>query len=184
MTEYSLDRFNVLVVEDNPYLRLLLVQALRAIGIGNVKTANEGSEAIILLKLTVSDPVKAGVVSFDMILSNWQMSPVDGMMLLRWVRRHKESPNRFIPFVMVTGYADRERIAEARDAGVTEVLAKPFSVTGVAQRLLQVIERPRQFIHTYDYFGPDRRRQNVGPPDGRERRRADDGHLDYVHDYE
>ena len=89
MTEYSLDRFNVLVVEDNPYLRLLLVQALRAIGIGNVKTANEGSEAIILLKLTVSDPVKAGVVSFDMILSNWQMSPVDGMMLLRWVRRQR-----------------------------------------------------------------------------------------------
>ena len=78
-------------------------------------------------------------------------------MLLRWVRRHKESPNRFIPFVMVTGYADREKVREARSMGAIEMLAKPFSVVNLGQRLLQVVNRPRKFVHTVKYFGPDRR---------------------------
>ena len=183
MTEYSLERFSLLVVDDNPYIRLLLTQALRAVGIGQLRNASDGSEAIELLRLVGSDPVKAGVMNFDMILSNWQMSPIDGLMLLRWVRRHKDSPNRFIPFVMVTGYADRDKVAEARDAGVTEILAKPFSVAAVAQRMVQLIERPRQFVHTATYFGPDRRRQNMGSPDGVDRRTGDT-HVDIVYDYE
>jgi len=184
MADYDLQRFSVLVVEDNPYLRSLLVQALKALGMGSVRTVGHGGEAIELLRLVAADPVKAGVMGFDLILSDWHMSPIDGLMLLRWVRRHKESPNRFVPFVMVTGYADRDKVAEARDMGVTEMLAKPFSVSSVAQRILQVIERPRQFVHTATYFGPDRRRQNFGPPGGAERRRPDDSHAEIIYDPE
>lgn len=172
MAQYNLDRFSVLVVEDNNYLQLLLVQALRALGVGNIRTASHGGEAIDILKLMAIDPTKAGLMSVDLIVSNWQMSPIDGLMLLRWVRRHKESPNRFIPFVMVTAYADEDKVREARDMGVTEMLAKPFSVSAMAQRLQQVIEKPRQFVHTPDYFGPDRRRQNLGPPTLMEERRV------------
>ena len=61
-------------------------------------------------------------------------------------------------------------MAEARDLGVTEMLAKPYSIDGVATRLLQVIDRPRQFVHTGDYFGPDRRRHQVAFSD-RDRRK-------------
>jgi DNA-binding response OmpR family regulator len=84
---------------------------------------------------------------------------------------------------MVTGYADRDKVAAARDMGVTEMLAKPFSVTSLAQRLLQVIDRPRQFVHTHDYFGPDRRRQNLGPSDGAERRTMPEEEIEVVYDY-
>jgi two-component system chemotaxis response regulator CheY len=182
MADYSFDRFSILLAEDNAYLRSLLMQSLKAIGVGNVRVCNDGGEAIDVLRLMAKDPTKAGLMSVDMILSNWQMSPVDGMMLLRWVRRHKESPNRFIPFVMVTGYADREKVAEARDMGVTEMLAKPFSVTGVAGRLLQVVDRPRQFVHNPDYFGPDRRRQKGEGPDGTERRVMQESDIEIIYD--
>jgi hypothetical protein len=52
---------------------------------------------------------------------------------------------------------------------VTEFLAKPFSVTMLAQKLQTVIERPRQFVHTASYFGPDRRRRSEAYK-GQERR--------------
>ncbi|MDP6706322.1 MAG: response regulator [Alphaproteobacteria bacterium] len=183
MAELSLDRFSVLLAEDNPYLRTLLLQALKAMGVGTVRTVNDGGAAIEVLQLLKDDPVRAGMMNVDIILSNWQMSPVDGLMLLRWVRRHKESPCRFIPFVMVTGFADKEYVAQARELGVTEMLAKPFSVQSVAERVLQVIERPRQFVHTPNYFGPDRRRQQLAsPPDG-ERRILTEDEIDVVYDY-
>ena len=174
MALYDLDRVTILVVDDNAYMRTLLLNSLKALGVGQVKLASHGGEAIELLKLMAADPMKAGVMSLDLIYSNWQMSPVDGSMLLRWVRRHKDSPDRFIPFVMVSGYADRPKVAEARDLGVTEFLAKPFSVEAVAQRLLQVIDRPRVFVHTVDYFGPDRRRQQL-PFRGEDRRKLREG---------
>lgn len=183
MTNYNLERFSVLVVDDNRYMRQLLTMSLKALSVGQVRQAEHGGEAIEFLKLMAQDPVKAGIMSVDIIFSNWQMSPVDGLMLLRWVRRAKESPNRFIPFVMVTGYADPKRVAEARDTGVTEILAKPFSVQGVAGRLQQVIERPRQFVHTMTYFGPDRRRrQQIFMDDDRRRLSDADPEVEIIHD--
>lgn len=182
MTTYSFDRFSILVVEDNSYLRSLLTQCLKAIGAGNVRVTSDGGEAIDVLKLMKKDPTKAGLMSVDMVISNWQMSPVDGLMLLRWVRRHKDSPHRFIPFVMLTGYADRERVGTARDMGVTEIIAKPFSVTSIAKRLIQVIDRPRQFVHTANYFGPDRRRRDEGAPGGQERRVVTESEIEIVYD--
>ena len=174
MAEYSLDRVSVLVVEDNAYIRSLLNTALKALGVGTVKTAKDGGEAIELMKLVATNPMKAGVMAIDLVFSNWQMSPVDGAMFLRWVRRHKESPDRFVPFVMLTGYADHDKVAEARELGVTEMLAKPFSVDSVSQKLLQLIDRPRQFIHNSSYFGPERRRQAL-PYNGEERRKLKEG---------
>lgn len=182
MAEFSLERFSVLVAEDNNYLRTLMMQALKALGVGNVRTVSDGGEAIEVLQLLQKDPMRAGMMNVDFILSNWQMSPVDGMMLLRWVRRHKESPCRFIPFVMVTGYADKEHVAQARSLGVTEMLAKPFSVDSVAERVLQLIEKPRQFIHTHDYFGPDRRRQQFDIKTA-ERRVIAEEDIEVVYDY-
>ena len=177
MANYSLDRFAALVVEDNAYIRRLLQTTLHSLGIGTVKTVEHGGEAIDLIKLIASDPMKAGIMSLDLIFSNWQMSPVDGSMLLRWIRSHKESPDRFIPFAMVTGYADRDKVAEAREIGVTEFLAKPFSIEAVTARLTQVIERPRPFFHTSSYFGPDRRRQQVDykAADRRKLKEGDEG---------
>lgn len=182
MADYDFDRFSILVVEDNQFILKLLVQGLRAIGVGNVRTAADAGEAIDILQLMAIDPTKAGLMSVDIVLTNWQMSPVDGMMLLRWIRRHKESPNRFIPVVMVTGYADRDKVDEARDMGITEILGKPFSVSTMAERLLQVVDRPRQFVHTPDFFGPDRRRQKMAAPGGKERRIRQEKDIEIIYD--
>ncbi len=181
MSDYDFGLFSCLVADDSPYLRTLLSASLRALGVGNVKTVEDGGAGIEFLKLVQSDPMKAGMQNVDIVFSNWQMSPVDGMMLLRWVRRHKESTNRFIPFVMVTGYADKEKVREARAMGATEMLAKPFSVVNLGQRLLQVVNKPRKFVHTSNYFGPDRRRKKLDIPPEKCRRKVNERNVEVVH---
>lgn len=159
MAEFDLSGFTILVVDDNNYMVSLIRQTLLGLGVGNVKTFNDAKEAIEFMKLVKENPVKAGVMQLDFIVSNWQMAPINGLMLLRWVRTHKDSLNRFIPFLMVTGFGDKEKVEEARDLGVSEVMAKPFSVTSVADKVLQIISSQRQFVQNATYFGPDRRRQ-------------------------
>jgi CheY-like chemotaxis protein len=173
MSGLDLERLSVLVVEDSPFIRSLLINSLKILGVGKVTTKDHGGEAIEFIKLVKTDPMKAGVMGIDVILSNWDMSPVDGMMLLRWVRRHKDSPDRFVPFIMISAYSEPERVREAREMGVNEFLTKPFTVNAIAQRLATIIMKPRQFVHTKDYFGPDRRRSKM-PFEGEDRRKLTD----------
>ena len=61
-----------------------------------------------------------------------------------------------------------------RDAGVTEFLVKPFNARDLYRRIVQIIERPRQFVRSEDFFGPDRRRKRESNYAGPRRREEDD----------
>ena len=61
------------------------------------------------------------------------MPGINGMELLKAVRSF--SLTRGLPFVMITAQADRYSLAEARHAGASELLVKPF----VGDQLAQVI---------------------------------------------
>ncbi|HPD83174.1 MAG TPA: response regulator, partial [Alphaproteobacteria bacterium] len=53
-----------------------------------------------------------------------------------------------------------------RDNGMTEFLMKPYTARDMYKKIVQLIERPRQFVKAEGYFGPDRRRKReeyVGP---------------------
>lgn len=170
MNNIDLSRVSVLVVEDSQFIRSLIVNCLRVLGVGSVKSVDDGSQAIKFIQQVADDPMKAGMMSIDMVISDWEMSPVNGMILLRWVRRHKDSPDRFIPFIMLTGYSEPKRVHDARAMGVNEFMSKPFTVHALADKIFSVINKPRQFVHTAAYFGPDRRRQSV-PMKGEDRRK-------------
>jgi DNA-binding response OmpR family regulator len=71
---------------------------------------------------------------------------------------------------MLTGHSEKRRVTMARDAGVTEFLAKPISAKGLYHRILNVVANPRPFIKTKTYFGPDRRRNIANTYIGPERR--------------
>jgi len=161
MSDISLERLTVLLVEDSPFIRSLLSNCLKILGVGTVIAVEDGAGAIDFIQLVHQDPMKAGVMEVDIVITNWEMSPVNGKMLLRWIRRHKDSPDRFLPVLMITAYTEQERVLEARDLGVHEVLAKPFTIKSLSDKLMSVIMNNRQFVHTKNYFGPDRRRQEL-----------------------
>lgn len=165
---YSFDGLCILVADDNRFVRSIVVTILKALGVGRVLQAENGEEAQAFLE--VSAAMHGDAREVDIIMSDHLMEPGSGLDLLRFVRSHESEKVKFIPFIMMSGDADRKAVTDARDAGVTEYLAKPMSVIGVATKLLAVIDRPRAFIRTPDYFGPDRRRQRL-PYEGPDKRK-------------
>ena len=159
---YQFGKIRVMVVEDNPHMRKLLKALLEAIGVGDVVEATDGGVAWMMMK---QNPV-------DFALIDWEMYPIKGPTLVRKIRTEPDRPNHFLPIIMVTGYTERERVMRARDMGVTEFLAKPVSAQTLAQRIEELIERPRPYVRTREYFGPCRRRKKGGVYIGPERRAA------------
>lgn len=154
-----------LVVDDNAHMRKLTATILYGLGIKEIQEAASGKAAIKVL-----DEFPADIVILD-----WVMAPENGITFTRRVRSKSESPNPFLPIIMLTGHTERKHIEEARDAGVTEFLSKPVSVKGLAQRILAIIDKPRPYVRNSNYFGPNRRRRddpNYAGPDRRLRKDA------------
>lgn len=115
---------NTLVVDDQMTMRSLIRTALSQIGITSVREAYDGEEA---LRLLVTRPA-------NLIISDFNMPKLDGLGLLRAVRAH--APIKGAAFIMLTGRADVDLVARAKQYGVNNYLVKPFT----AQILKQKIE--------------------------------------------
>ena len=160
MLRLNWDNIAILVVDDNAFMRNLIVSTLRALGMTNLVAKSGAAEAIQALSESRRNPGAAGFGTIDIILSDFVMEEVDGALFLRWIRTSKQAPDRFVPFLMCSGAADQQAVEASRDAGVSEFLAKPFSAKSMGDRILEVIKNPRQYVLAPGYFGPDRRRQD------------------------
>ncbi len=163
MDAYNLERLNFLVVDDIRGMRFLLRSVLHALGARHIEEATDGADAYARL----------GTYAADIVICNWQMSPMDGLEFVRLLRTDTDSPNPFVPVIMLTAHTEAKRVTEARDAGVTEFLAKPFSAHQLYSRIRTIIKYPRSFVRAETYSGPDRRRRHDPDYQGPERRTQD-----------
>lgn len=148
---YDLSQLNFLVVDDNKYMLVLLKEILRALNVRTVQTAEDGADALKILKTYAP----------DIIITDWSMSPLDGLDFIDMVRRGADTANPYVPVIMLTGHTEYHRVLDAINHGISEFLAKPVSASTLYQRIVNVIERPRQFIRCKRYVGPDRRRRSA-----------------------
>ncbi len=146
----GLEALQVLTVEDNAHMRAIVGALLQGLGLKDVRHARDGEQALEIL----------GEHPVDIALVDFQMAPMDGVSFTRLIRTGEASPNIYLPIIMMTGHSQRSRVCEARDAGVTEFVAKPLTARALALRIGAVIHRPRPFVRTASYFGPDRRRRD------------------------
>ncbi|WP_292021532.1 MULTISPECIES: response regulator [unclassified Brevundimonas] len=161
----SLKSLNVLLVDDNQNMRAIAAAVLHSADIRNVKEAEEGAAAFDLLR---RHPIDLAIVDFNMF-------PLDGVAFTRLVRTSPDSPNAYLPIIMMTGHSERARVYEARDAGVNEFVVKPITAKAVLDRINAVILRPRAFIKAEHYVGPCRRRRDLADYEGPFRRYTDAG---------
>lgn len=146
---YKFDRLRILVVEDNAPMLEICKALLFTFGVGEVLSARNGTEGFEIFRK--ENP--------DIVIADWMMHPTDGISLTRRIRNDPISPNHYVPVILMTGFSERKRVVQARDSGVTEFLVKPFTARDLYKRIAQIIERPRQFVRSEDFFGPDRRRK-------------------------
>ncbi len=159
---YALDQLRVLIVDPNTHIRELLRTILQTVGAGKIDLISDG----------VAGFESYCVHEYDVVFTDSEMDPISGLDFVELIRTSSKSPNPYVPIVMLSAYSDEERVKLARDHGVTEFLAKPFTVDIVLKRLEAVIESPRTFVRTDSYFGPDRRRIANPSYAGNERRKT------------
>ncbi len=160
-TSDYLSPFRILLVEPNPLMRkvtrdiLFLLGSRKVLDVADIHTA--------------ASYVNQGNV--DIVLSEWYLHDACGVDLVRWIRKE---PNdiRFTPIIMVTSQTRVQNIVVARNSGITEFVAKPFTARSLVSRIREVVERPRPFVAVGKYFGPDRRRRAGEIEKNRDRRSA------------
>lgn len=109
-------------------------------------------------------------VPIDIVITEWNTTPMNGLAFIEHIRTAPASPNRLMPILLMTARSEAEYVLQARDLGITEFLAKPFTIEALHRRLVSIIAFPRPFIDADSYFGPDRRRRKDKAYAGPERR--------------
>lgn len=160
--DIDLSGVTVLIIDDSRYARSFVRSALHFFGLRNILEAGDAASAVEILN---EHPV-------SLILVDHDMEPIDGIALTRLIRAGEVPAAREVPIIMISGAAERERVVEARNVGVTEFLAKPISTNSLFRRVRNALVNPRPFIDGADYAGPCRRTAERPPPDGIERRTA------------
>ena len=160
MFRIDFNKLRFLVCDDNPHMRRILRTLLHSFGAREVYESEDGATALEMYTHYVP----------DIVITDWAMPIFDGLELAQMIRQPESKGNPYAPIIMLTGHSEKRRVTVARDAGVTEFLAKPISAKGLYQRILNVVANPRPFIKTKTYFGPDRRRNTNNAYIGPERR--------------
>ena len=118
-----------LVVDDFATMRKVVRSTLRELGIENMDEAEDGQQALSVLK-------KGG---FGFVVSDWNMPNMQGIDLLRAIRADPDL--RHIPVLMVTAENKRENILEAAQAGVNGYIVKPFTSDTLREKLEAIFAR-------------------------------------------
>lgn len=119
----------LLLVEDDPAMRDLMTEILRDAGYA-VDAAENGSRAVIEMFRA------AGLDGYDLVVSDVRMPGMDGLELA-WLLRDLGGP----PIVLVSAFATPELRREALDAGVLELLSKPFDSDRLVALIRELCDR-------------------------------------------
>ncbi|MBM3569626.1 MAG: response regulator [Alphaproteobacteria bacterium] len=117
----------ILVVEDEPALREFLRRALTKRG-DNVAIAGHGGEAMLKLRDG----------RYDLMLTDIAMPEMDGIELA--LKAAQDFPA--VRLLLMTGYTDEKRRAEALEHLVNKVLMKPFSMTELFAAIDAAMDKP------------------------------------------
>lgn len=160
--------FRVLAVDDSAATLRLITEIARAVGVGEINTRLGALDALNALN----------DLRPDVLLVDWQMPGVDGLMLTKIIRDAALNPDPMIPdptvpIIMITGRRREVDVEAARLSGATDFIIKPFTADALMSRLLAAVNRSRGFVIAEQFVGPDRRRHKADAHQGPRRRIVD-----------
>ncbi|WP_374274811.1 response regulator [Brevundimonas sp.] len=156
----NLSKAVVMVVDDEPFSLALTVQSLSGFGAQTKFACANAAEALNILKDEI----------VDLMVIDCEMPEVDGYDLVKQLRSAKNEPNSYVPVIMTAGHVKKSKVHKARDCGANFLVTKPFSPATLLERIVWAARDSRPFLQAGDYFGPDRRFRDDGPPSSGERR--------------
>lgn len=152
----------VLIVDPNPLSVSIMTDLIQQVGSARVFKTDRTDYGLEM----------ARDVNPNLVITEFAAENFEGLNLVRKIRR-SNMPCRRVPIIVTTAAATRLAIDHARDAGVHEFLAKPFTANDLYRRIEAAVLQERDWAERPDYVGPDRRRFNSGAYRGRLKREHD-----------
>ena len=118
----------VMVVDDSSVMRQIIKNNLKQLGFTSISDAEDGAAGF----------KKLGEEPVDLIVSDWNMPKMTGIEFLKAVRA--DANFKGIPFLMVTSEADKDKIMEAVQAGVSQYIVKPFNAVQLEEKIKQIFK--------------------------------------------
>jgi len=119
--------YKLLIVDDAKVMLQIIKGQLNQIGFPWVDQATDGEAALRKMK----------EVTYDLIISDWNMEPMSGIELLKAIRANPTS--QAIPVILITAETKIDNVIEAKKAGVNNYIIKPFNQTTLKEKLITVI---------------------------------------------
>ena len=111
----------VLVADDSSTMRKIILRSLQAVGVPSAVEAADGEEAVKIFKPG----------EFDLVLTDWNMPGKSGLEVIQEIRKIDKD----VKIMMVTTEAEKSRVMEAIQAGVSDYLVKPFTADTLREKL-------------------------------------------------
>jgi len=125
-------KMKFLFVDDFSTMRRIVRNLLKELGFTNVDEAEDGQVAL----------QKLNAMSFDFVVTDWNMPNMDGLTLLQHIRA---SPTlKHLPVLMITAEAKKENIIAAAQAGASGYIVKPFTASTLSEKLEKIFEKMGQ----------------------------------------
>ena len=128
-TKKNILELAVLIVDDQQEIRMLVRDILMEAGVTRVFEAANGREALGLLA--------AGFDVINFVISDWNMPGLPGIDFLRRVRAAYPD----MPFLMITGRNDKNSVIDAKGAGVSAYIRKPFSPRQLEEKMKALLSK-------------------------------------------
>lgn len=111
----------VLVADDSSTMRKIILRSLQAVGVNDTTEAADGAEAVSLFKPG----------EYEMVLTDWNMPGKTGLEVVEEIRQQDAN----VPIIMITTEAEKGRVMQAIQAGVSDYLVKPFTAETLREKL-------------------------------------------------
>jgi CheY-like chemotaxis protein len=146
----NMRELKVLVVDDSRTVRQMLKRYLREMSVETVELAEDGADAIEKLQ---DFPA-------DLVLCDLHMAPLDGIEFTRLLRSADDSPNPYLPVLILTSDATAAQLHNALGAGANDFMVKPINIVSLRRKIHGLFARPIVFLRDGRYLKPLRMTQS------------------------
>ena len=127
----------ILVVEDDPDIRQLVVQSMKQADYQISACADVTSAQQLVVDLVP-----------DCLIVDWMLPDSSGVELIRWLRRKEKY--RHIPVMMLTARSQESDKILGLESGADDYMTKPMSLRELHARIKALVRRPARYVEAAD----------------------------------
>ncbi len=126
--------------------RSIVHRMLHDIGVDDMTGAEDGAAALESLQSFEA----------DLVICDLNMAPLDGIEFTKLVRDATDSPNPYVPIIMLTAEATETQLNNALKAGVNDFMSKPVQTPMLRHRIAALLSHPIVFVREDGHLRPKR----------------------------